>query len=402
MASYDGYYLHYEGSTANCNSLQQERELVFDLTLHTQRFKRVGGTIDTFLPVTATSTYLPMVSSNALASSLILQSSGNIGIGCTPTYFLDCQRDQNAGTTIRSTNDTSGTAAYASFMASYNTTVQYCELIQLSPLFTTDGLEVASSACLYSWGNSNGLRVFCYDDYPLVFGQNNTEVARIHTNGYFGIGTTAPDDLFHVEVADAGTSAVAYAARFSHVTSGTAAASFGVGIEFELENAAGNNQFAGALVYDWESFDTTYGASKITFKVSNLGSTADCFTFQHRSISGYSEASSILFGTHHLLDLVVSGSTPTIMIWNNDAEDIDFRFNGDNGLVCTLDAGTDSLFFYDSKQLTFGNTAASPDMHIYSDGTRGRVGLALDSDSGNVSVGELYVDNSGYVRVKAA
>ena len=65
------------------------------------------------------------------------------------------------------------------------------------------------------------------------------------------IGTTTPDRLFHVEVPDAVTSAITQAARLSHITSGTAAAGFGVGLEFELEENGGVNRVAGMVEVSW-------------------------------------------------------------------------------------------------------------------------------------------------------
>lgn len=78
-------------------------------------------------------------------------------------------------------------------------------------------------------------------------GMSISSNSLISFNGNVGIGTTAPDRLLHVEVSDSATNAVTYAQRLSHITSGTAAAGFGTGIEFELENASGVNVVMAAL-----------------------------------------------------------------------------------------------------------------------------------------------------------
>ena len=67
------------------------------------------------------------------------------------------------------------------------------------------------------------------------------------TTGNVGIGTTNPDRLFHPELADAVTAAVSYVQRISHITSGTAAAGFGAGLELELENASGTNKVVSTI-----------------------------------------------------------------------------------------------------------------------------------------------------------
>ena len=55
--------------------------------------------------------------------------------------------------------------------------------------------------------------------------------------------------------------------------------------------------------------------------------------------------------------------------YNLDKADINFTFVGTAGNVCVLDAGLDQWHYFDNKVLSFGNTAASPDFGISSDGT---------------------------------
>jgi hypothetical protein len=107
---------------------------------------------------------------------------------------------------------------------------------------------------------------FEYDATTLYFTKNSTRFdlltggggvwSRDTVNGYLypttitdkvGVGTASPDRLLHAEVSDAVTNATSYAARLSHITSGTAAASFGTGIEFELESAGGTNRVVSTI-----------------------------------------------------------------------------------------------------------------------------------------------------------
>lgn len=69
-------------------------------------------------------------------------------------------------------------------------------------------------------------------------------VMTLTANARAGIGTTTPDRLLHAESSDAATNTVTYAQRLTHISSGTVATGFGIGKEFELENASGTNRVA--------------------------------------------------------------------------------------------------------------------------------------------------------------
>ena len=97
-------------------------------------------------------------------------------------------------------------------------------------------------------GGTKPFEIFTVGAYSLRLGINSTNVLAIDgTSGLVGIGTTSPDRLLHPELADAVTAAVSYVQRISHITSGTAAAGFGAGLEWELENASGTNKVVGTL-----------------------------------------------------------------------------------------------------------------------------------------------------------
>lgn len=68
--------------------------------------------------------------------------------------------------------------------------------------------------------------------------------------GDVGVGTM-PDRRLHSEVANTVTAAISYPLRLSHATSGTAAALFGAGMEFELEHSSGAMQVASELTTLW-------------------------------------------------------------------------------------------------------------------------------------------------------
>ena len=73
------------------------------------------------------------------------------------------------------------------------------------------------------------------------------ERMRIHTDGKVGIGTNSPDNLLEVQNSDATTNAIVYPFKLSETTSGTATHGIGVGMKFEVENAAGTQKETGYI-----------------------------------------------------------------------------------------------------------------------------------------------------------
>jgi hypothetical protein len=68
-----------------------------------------------------------------------------------------------------------------------------------------------------------------------------------YTTSAFGAGTSAPDRRLHTEIDDASNSSVTQLLRITHTTSGSPAAGIGVGMEFEVETSAGNNEIAATI-----------------------------------------------------------------------------------------------------------------------------------------------------------
>jgi len=103
----------------------------------------------------------------------------------------------------------------------------------------------------------------------------DTDRMTILAGGDVGIGTTGPDRLLHPEVSDAVTGAVTYAQRLSHITSGTAAAGFGVGLEMELEDDGGTNRVASYLETLWNDPATAAYKADALLKVVDSAATRE-------------------------------------------------------------------------------------------------------------------------------
>jgi hypothetical protein len=69
---------------------------------------------------------------------------------------------------------------------------------------TTDGLTVTSNSgasqglLIYNNSSTDTASIINYYDGPLVLGQNNAEVMRLHSDGNVGIGTTDPESKVHI------------------------------------------------------------------------------------------------------------------------------------------------------------------------------------------------------------
>jgi hypothetical protein len=92
------------------------------------------------------------------------------------------------------------------------------------------------------------------------------------STGFIGFHTPSPDRHFHFEATDAVTNIVTYIQRLTHISSGTVAASFGVGVEHELEDAAGNNDIAATFETIWT--DATNGSEDADYIIKLMAAGA--------------------------------------------------------------------------------------------------------------------------------
>lgn len=173
-----------------------------------------------------------------------------------------------------------------------------------------------------------------------VLAQDNAKFFFDNTNDYLGIGTATPDRTLHSETADAVTNAVTYGLRITHTTSGTATTNFGVGTEYELENASGTNRIAATIETYYT--DATNGSEDANFiiKLIKAGALSTGFMFSHDMNRLYSGTG----GTG--ITIPAAGGTSAIVSANGELDLIP-NTGSDIGLriISVSVFGTSDLFF---------------------------------------------------------
>lgn len=180
---------------------------------------RAGG--QTLTGGTAASQNLRLEGTVHATPGTVYTSASSFGVGGIPTAKMHVFAGATAGGGLQVDGTSSPRLRVSDTGSSVHNTVQ------------VDG------AAAYAGSGSN---------HPYVLRVNDTEAARFNTSRSFGIGTgTTVDRRFHVEEDSATTDAVTYVGRFTRTSSGTPANGIGVGLEFEVETAAGNNEIGATI-----------------------------------------------------------------------------------------------------------------------------------------------------------
>lgn len=192
-----------------------------------------------------------------MATRLVIDNTGNVGIGtASPGYPLEVN----------------GTAKVSTYLgAGVNPNTSY------SLATAANGITIASNGVL-DFGLGNSRIKDGGSSYYMAFqawnGSAIAEVMRVAGAGYVGIGTTSPDRLLHEEVSDAGTNAVVFGQRHSHITSATATTGFGIGEEYELENASGTNRVVATSAYAFTDATNASEDASWTLQLMRAGTLA--------------------------------------------------------------------------------------------------------------------------------
>ena len=82
---YSGIYQGYEGTTADCNTVQRVRETVYDTDSGLLRYKTAGGDLIYFdTQLDGTSGYIPMFNDIGIKNSIISMSSTDMLVHLAP------------------------------------------------------------------------------------------------------------------------------------------------------------------------------------------------------------------------------------------------------------------------------------------------------------------------------
>jgi hypothetical protein len=173
--------------------------------------------------------------------------------------------------------------------------------------------------------------------------------------GNVGIATATPDRLLHEEVVGSATATVAFGQRHSHITSGTAAVGFGIGEEYELENASGTNRIAGTHYFTWSDPVNATEDASWALQLIRAGTLTDAVTVTSvggltaDTLTGTTSVTSPVirsnpnsslsnFGVNTAATIGVSSGTASLQFGGSSAAQYRVYLNGTTSTVLT--AGT--------------------------------------------------------------
>ncbi len=155
----------------------------------------------------------------------------------------------------------------------------------------TAGFNVISGTAaqldLVSWGNyavsafnaAKGILRFSTQSglgQPIQFWAEGAGSMEVTSSGvYIGASTSVtPDRYLHVERETAATNVVTYLQRYTSLSSGTPAVGIGVGVEFEVETAAGNNEVGATIEAVTTDVTSTSEDFDVVTKIMRAGAAA--------------------------------------------------------------------------------------------------------------------------------
>lgn len=214
----------------------------------------------------------------------------------------------------------------------------------------------------------------------IIFWTGNTWTITTVSSWSIGIGTNAPDRRFHVEMNWSGTNAVEYATRFTNTTSWTATTGYGVGVEYELENASGTNRVAGTEEISYTDATNATEDAQYVIKLIRAGTLTTALTLSS-------------LGALTITDSFTSSGT--IQCWSSNAYRIWSRSAILSAADGTMYLTNNALNDFDRLQLG-GTTSAFPSIQ------RSWTWLVarLADDSADTDITAAKVISTAVVRLK--
>lgn len=216
----------------------------------------------------------------------------------------------------------------------------------------------------------------------IIFGSGNTATGTSVSTGSIGVGTASPDRRFHVELDNASNSAVTYLQRLTHTTSGSPAAGIGVGLEFEVETSASNNE-VGATI-ETVTTDVTGGSEDfdLVFKLMTSGAAAD---------------EKLRLTSLGFLEFPASAPARRMIVLNDAFADNEYEFYG-FGVVASgvkyqvANTTTDHIWY--------AGTSSTTENEIFRIKGTGVVQLPIAPTTDNTNTNLLTRDGSGNIEIR--
>lgn len=243
-------------------------------------------------------------SSGSLAGSANFVFDGTrVGIGTASPDSLGLLTTEVNGNSLNISRTASTTGRAGWFSQNTAETIRlFSEVYGASATNTGFGLTLAGYSVIQSTGTaSNGLVIGTATNDPLIFGQNDTEGARLTSTG-LGVGTTSPTTKIQATIASATAYTTSSDANILTVQNTTASGY--AGIRFLSEPSAGNSGIAAI-----NSFAPATGDSILAFSTRQAATLGERFRLGPSGEIGLSGAN---YGTAgQVLTSQGSGAAPT-------------------------------------------------------------------------------------------
>jgi hypothetical protein len=202
--------------------------------------------------------------------------NGNMAFGTTSDGIPSLPA---TGVSFQFRNDVDGASNLLNMQNAY-TTAGSAVLLQMVTDHSAFQMSVASAATFTTF------RSFWAGPTAYWIGATNAAGSIIFSTGGFnvtmtldaarkvGIGAAFPDRQLHVEWSSAATNTVTYMQRLTSLSDGTPAAGIGVGLEFEVETASGNNEVGATIEAVTTDVTSTSEDFDLVFKAMAAGAAA--------------------------------------------------------------------------------------------------------------------------------